>query len=70
MGEKTIRIICQQTTVQAATHVGGPTATEYLTFEVDASEVVAWFRANWDSLGHKSIIGVEVPQPKEPTDGK
>lgn len=67
---KTIRIICQQTTVQAATHVGGPTATEYLTFEVDASEVVAWFRANWDSLGHKSIIGVEVPQPKEPTDGK
>ena len=60
MRETCIRIICQQTSANMAAHVGGPVTTEYLTFEVEAPEVVAWFRANWDQYGHKSIIGVEV----------
>lgn len=63
--KKLIRIICQQTSASAAVHVGGPTATDYLTFEIEAPQVVDWFRAQWDSIGHKSIVGVEVVTPKD-----
>ena len=64
---ETVRIICQCTDATAAAHVGGPVATEFRTFEVDAPEVVAWFRAQGPSIGHKTVVGVEIPQSKEPT---
>jgi hypothetical protein len=55
-----IRIIVQQTDATAAAHVGGPPATEYLTFDVEAPELVAHMRTKWTELGHRSIVGVEI----------
>ena len=59
------RIIVQRTSAQMAAHVGGPVATEHLTFDVDAPELAAEFATNWDSYGTRSIVGVEL-LPDEP----
>ena len=54
------RIIVQRTSGEMAAHVGGPVATEYLTFDVDAPELAAEFAKNWDAYGTRSIVGVEL----------
>ena len=59
------RIIVQRTSAQMAAHVGGPVATEHLTFDVDAPELAAEFAKNWDAYGTRSIVGVEL-LPDEP----
>lgn len=60
-----IRVIIQETDAQAAAGVGGPVATDYVTFDVEAPEVVARMRSNWCYPGHRSIVGVEVLPDEE-----
>lgn len=58
-----IRIIVQHTDYGAACHVGGPVSTEYVTFDVEAPELVAHMSATVPSHGHRSVVGVEILKP-------
>jgi len=55
-----IRILMQETSGAAAANIGGPAYTTYVTFDVEAPELVARMEAPWDQYGGRSIIGVEI----------
>lgn len=55
-----IRLIVVTNNVEAAANVGGPVATSYRTFDVEALEVVAFMRQNIGALSTRSIAGAEV----------